>query len=125
MLKFKKNLNSDTNDFETNNSDENRFVIKVLLITFGSIISMLLLFAIICAASATSYSSQSTVAAVESERMIVVENARNYTIYADKYTKVMYIVYETDYGAGSYHNGSISSLVLLDAEGKPLLYEGE
>lgn len=50
-------------------------------------------------------------------RMVYVEEAGNYCIVYDKYTKVMYAV-----SYGGYNTGNFT--LLVTAEGKPLLYEG-
>ena len=47
-----------------------------------------------------------------------VSNEVNFCIYYDKKTKVMYAV-----SNGSYNSGNVT--LLVDAEGKPLLYQGE
>ena len=54
------------------------------------------------------------------ERMVIVESLGNYCIIYDKYTKVMYSVSDS-----AYNRGAVT--LLVDADGKPLLYteEGE
>ncbi len=58
--------------------------------------------------------------AKEPKRMVIVERLDGYRIIYDKYTKVMYSV-----SNGSYNRGTLT--LLVDADGKPLLYteEGE
>lgn len=51
------------------------------------------------------------------ERFIKVYKESNSNIYYDKETLVQYILFCNGYGAGL--------TVLVDADGKPLLYEGE
>lgn len=56
----------------------------------------------------------------ENERFIRIYNQYSkdsFRIYYDKETKVMYLVSNIDKGGGI--------TVLVDADGKPLLYEGE
>lgn len=50
-------------------------------------------------------------------RFILVHNEGHLKIYCDKKTKVMYLV------KSIYKGGGIT--LLVDADGKPLLYEGE
>lgn len=50
-------------------------------------------------------------------RFILVHNEDDLKIYCDKKTKVMYLV------KSIYKGGGIT--LLVDADGKPLLYEGE
>lgn len=50
-------------------------------------------------------------------RFILVHNEDDFKIYYDKKTKVMYLVKSV------YKGGGIT--LLVDADGKPLLYEGE
>lgn len=47
-----------------------------------------------------------------------VSSEPNFDIYYDKKTKVMYAV-----SNGGYNHGNVT--LLVDAEGKPLLYQGE
>ena len=54
---------------------------------------------------------------VKEERFIKVYKESNSNIYYDKETLVQYILFCNGYGAGL--------TVLVDADGKPLLYEGE
>lgn len=51
----------------------------------------------------------------ESKRMVIVERLGDYYIIYDKYTKVMYSVSQ-----GGYNEGVLT--LLVDADGKPLLY---
>lgn len=66
----------------------------------------------------TGCTSQSS--AVTEERFVLIDNLGNYNgnIYYDKETKVQYMLYS------SYRTGACVT-VLVDAEGKPLLYQGE
>lgn len=50
-------------------------------------------------------------------RFVLVHNEGDLKIYCDKKTKVMYLV------KSIYKGGGIT--LLVDADGKPLLYEGE
>lgn len=50
-------------------------------------------------------------------RFILAHNENEFKIYYDKKTKVMYLVKSV------YKGGGIT--LLVDADGKPLLYEGE
>lgn len=54
----------------------------------------------------------------ETSRMVYVEETAAYCIVYDKYTKVMYAV-----SYGGYNNGNFT--LLVDANGNPLLYEGQ
>lgn len=74
---------------------------------------------------ATSHNWGASVEAAKNSRMIQVEWTEDYTIYADSSTKVLYIVYKKKSGGGSFSNSSICALVMVDQDGKPLLYEGE
>ena len=51
------------------------------------------------------------------DRFILVQDEYDLEIYCDKKTKVMYLVKSV------YRGGGIT--LLVDADGKPLLYEGE
>lgn len=51
------------------------------------------------------------------DRFILIYNEDGFKIYCDKKTKVMYLVKSV------YKGGGIT--LLVDADGKPLLYEGE
>lgn len=51
------------------------------------------------------------------DRFILVQDESGLKIYCDKKTKVMYLVKSV------YKGGGIT--LLVDADGKPLLYEGE
>lgn len=51
------------------------------------------------------------------DRFILVQDESDLEIYCDKKTKVMYLVKSV------YKGGGIT--LLVDADGKPLLYEGE
>jgi Fe-S cluster assembly iron-binding protein IscA len=51
----------------------------------------------------------------ETSRMVYVEETGDYCIVYDKYTKVMYAVSD-----GAYNQGTFT--LLVDANGKPLLY---
>ena len=50
-------------------------------------------------------------------RLIVVDDSMSYRIYADKETKVMYLRTKEGYGE--------ALCVMVDANGKPLLWRGE
>jgi hypothetical protein len=52
----------------------------------------------------------------ETSRMVYVEEASDYCIVYDKYTKVMYAV-----SKGGYNRGNFT--LLVDANGNPLLHE--
>lgn len=49
---------------------------------------------------------------------ITVERARNWDIVYHNKTKVMYVVSDDAYNCGSF-------VLLVDADGKPMLYKGE
>lgn len=49
---------------------------------------------------------------------ITVERARNWDIVYHNKTKVMYVVSDDAYNRGSF-------VLLVDADGKPMLYKGE
>ena len=66
-----------------------------------------------------------SVEAARNNRMVYVESTSYYTIYADSYTNVLYIVYKESSGSGSFSNKSICSLVMVDQDGKPLLWDGQ
>ena len=51
-------------------------------------------------------------------RMVYVEETGAYCIVYDKYTKVMYAV-----SRSTYNNGNFT--LLVNADGNPLLYEGQ
>ena len=51
------------------------------------------------------------------QRLIVVDDSMSYRIYVDKETTVMYLRTKTGYGEGL--------CVMVDPDGKPLLWEGE
>lgn len=55
---------------------------------------------------------------VNASRFLRVESADYWTVYADRETGVMYVV-----SNGLYNKGVFTMLV--DADGKPLLWEGE
>lgn len=57
-------------------------------------------------------------AASSIHRMVVVEVAEDFDIVYDKKTKVMYTVSQ-----GYYNRGNLT--LLVNADGTPLLYEGE
>lgn len=54
----------------------------------------------------------------ETSRMVYVEETGAYCIVYDKYTKVMYAVSNSGYNCGTF-------TLLVDANGNPLLYEGQ
>lgn len=55
--------------------------------------------------------------ASKNSRMILIEKSPGYNIVYDQYTRVMYVV-----SNGTYNYGTFT--LLVDEEGKPLLYEG-
>jgi hypothetical protein len=54
----------------------------------------------------------------DGDRFIVIENKSIYQIVYDRETKVQYAISRGDYNQGTF-------TLLVDADGKPLLYEGE
>ena len=54
----------------------------------------------------------------ESSMFITVERARNWNIVYHNKTKVMYVVSNSAYNYGNF-------ALLVDADGKPMLYKGE
>lgn len=54
----------------------------------------------------------------ESSMFITVERARNWNIVYHNKTKVMYVVSNSAYNYGNF-------VLLVDADGKPMLYKGE
>lgn len=61
---------------------------------------------------------EGTSAAEESRMVLIDGSAWEYSIYYDKETKVEYIVKENGHGGTEF-------TLLVDADGKPLLYGGE
>lgn len=53
----------------------------------------------------------------EENRLMVIDDSMSYRIYVDKETKVMYLRTKQGYGE--------ALCVMVDAEGKPLLWRGE
>lgn len=51
-------------------------------------------------------------------RFAVAERGNYWTVVYDKNTRVMYVVSDVAYNRGTF-------TVMVDADGKPLLYEGE
>lgn len=74
------------------------------------LITMTILSMTACATKRTS-----VVVRGEASRMITIEKADAYVIVYDKYTKVMYAVSDVTYNYGTF-------TLLVDANGKPLLY---
>ena len=68
----------------------------------------------------TACATKTTSEAVKGDRsrMVIVEETVAYCIVYDKYTKVMYAV-----SCGCYNAGTFT--LLVDVNGKPLLYTGE
>ena len=54
----------------------------------------------------------------EVSRFVVIETTMQWEVVADKETGVMYAV-----SCGVYNNGTFT--LLVDADGKPLIYKGE
>ncbi|MFR7886030.1 MAG: DUF6440 family protein [Pseudoruminococcus massiliensis] len=54
----------------------------------------------------------------ENSMFITVERARNWNIVYNNKTKVMYVVSNSAYNCGDF-------TLLVDADGKPMLYKGE
>ena len=81
------------------------------------LITVLLITLMILSLSACATKTTNKVVKGESSRMVRIEEAGIYQIVYDKETRVMYAV---SYGV---NNGGVFTL-LVDADGKPLLYEG-
>lgn len=80
--------------------------ISIIILSLLSIIMLMIL-------------SGCTVSMGETEkRFVLVSNEGNFDVYYDKITKVMYAV-----SCRYYNLGNVT--LLVDQEGKPLLYKGE
>ena len=82
------------------------------------IISLLIVLGIIFTGWLLKDITISNVTAAEKNRFAFVSSEPHFNIYYDKKTKVMYAVSD-----GQYNRGNV--VLLVDANGKPLLYEGE
>ena len=82
------------------------------------IISLLIVLGIIFTGWLLKDITISNVTAAEKNRFTFVSSEHHFNIYYDKKTKVMYAVSD-----GQYNRGNV--VLLVDADGKPLLYEGE
>lgn len=93
--------------------------IIVILILVLCLAMALILF-IVSHAKANNKTNKANEAKEPTERMVIAESLGDYYIVYDKDTKVMYSV-----SNGVYNGGTLT--LLVDADGKPLLYteEGE
>ena len=80
------------------------------------LIAIILVVLITLSMTACTTKRQSETVKGEASRMIEIENTSTYCIVYDKYTKVMYAISD-----GAYNYGTFT--LLVDANGKPLLYE--
>ena len=78
------------------------------------IIAILMLASVYCTETAT---AQDTKASTNSSMFVMVENNYAWNVVYHKDTKVMYVI-----SRGSHNQGTFT--VMLDADGKPLLWEG-
>lgn len=82
------------------------------------IISLLIVLGIIFTGWLLKDITTSNVTASGEKRFAFVSSEPYFNIYYDKKTKVMYAVSDSRYNRGNV-------VLLVDADGKPLLYEGE
>lgn len=81
----------------------------------------LLMTAVICALLAVSGCGETAVEdtqPVDVSRFVVIEGVAQWWVVADRETKVMYAVSRGGYNLGNF-------TLLVDADGKPLLWEGD
>lgn len=82
------------------------------------IISLLIILGILFIGPLLDAIKENKVMAIGKNRFAFFSSEVNFNIYYDKKTKVMYAVSDCPYNRGNV-------FLLVDAEGKPLLYEGE
>lgn len=85
--------------------------------TIRLIISLLIILGILLIGSLFDAIKENKVMAAGENRFALVSSEPHFKIYYDKKTKVMYLF------ANVYNGGGVT--VLVDKDGKPLLYEGE
>lgn len=81
----------------------------------------LLMTAVICVLLAVSGCGKTTIENTQPNgvsRFVVIESVSKWWVVADKETKVMYVV-----SRGGYNSGNFT--LLVDADGKPLLWKGD
>ncbi len=78
------------------------------------LLSIILIALFVCGCARTEKAEGYT----DKSRFIVVEQAANWWVVVDKDTNVMYAV-----SCGYYNSGTFT--LLVDSDGKPLLWEGE
>lgn len=86
---------------------------KKLIITLSIVIGIVLVTSMFCI-----FINSGKVDAKIDKRFRFVSDEIYFLIYYDKETKVMYAVSSSQYNRGNV-------VLLVDADGKPLLYEGE
>ena len=90
----------------------NRSIIRLI------IISLLIMLGILFIGPLLDAIKENKVMAVGEKRFALVSDEIYFHIYYDRKTKVMYAV-----SCSQYNRGNV--VLLVDADGKPLLYEGE
>lgn len=86
--------------------------------TIRLIISLLIMLGILLIGPLFDVIKENKVMAVRENRFVLVSSESYFNIYYDKKTKVMYAVSDSPYNRGNV-------VLLVDADGKPLLHEGE
>lgn len=86
--------------------------------TIKLIISLLIILGILFIRPLLDAIKENKVMAAVEKRFAFVSDEFYFLIYYDKKTKVMYAVSSSQYNRGNV-------VLLVDADGKPLLYEGE
>lgn len=86
--------------------------------TIRLIISLLIMLGILLIGPLFDAIKENNVIAAGENRFALVSSEPHFKIYYDKKTKVMYAVSDSQYNRGNV-------VLLVDADGKPLLYEGE
>lgn len=86
--------------------------------TIRLIISLLIMLGILLIGPLFEAIKENNVIAAGENRFALVSDEIYFLIYYDKKTKVMYAVSSSQYNRGNV-------VLLVDADGKPLLYEGE
>lgn len=82
------------------------------------IISLLIMLGILLIGPLFDAIKENNVIAAGENRFALVSSEPDFNIYYDKKTKVMYAISDSPYNRGNV-------VLLVDADGKPLLYEGE
>ena len=94
----------------------NRSIIRLIIKLI--IISLLIMLGILFIGPLLDAIKENKVMAVGEKRFAFVSDEIYFLTYYDKKTKVMYAVSNSQYNRGNV-------VLLVDADGKPLLYEGE